>query len=478
MCASLIARFAPRATIGFSAIRGLARRLQKPLCMTLSQIDCVEAEMLGLQYGEAKSQGQGQSQSRYSDWCPQMDFAVANAIDGNSTVGARCGYIGHDESHSPKHYRSLRVEQLAIEYYNTGRLSSGIEPVSVVGGWVGWHDEGGHVRALFRIMTTAAIMGADWGCSSDYYADQLISHTLLSPYQNSPFDLHVGYELDSDDDAENKMGDSGHSDGNGDEDRTGGSNAHRCFYHNHRVRIEQFLNRLHQLSKQQICDYVYDCTRERLRHMCHNRKQDTVLCKDLAHLRTLSMVAAGLGGKVLASIFRCFFFDYRHYSGGLPDLTLIRAYTSNESPGLVDLGKWVGESFDPVLQRELEAKYGASMLQDDDFLGCDMASDSVDRARSLSRKRDAPAPKLKPLSIDDMPNRLILSHDSETVVVQVMLVEVKSSNDRLDARQEDWLNVIDQHGIARVCKFQSSKNKQKNAPQVVEGAAAAAADRE
>jgi hypothetical protein len=33
------------------------------------------------------------------------------------------------------------------------------------------------------------------------------------------------------------------------------------------------------------------------------------------------------------------------------------------------------------------------------------------------------------------------------------MVEVKSSNDRLDPRQEDWLNVIDRHGRARVCKF-------------------------
>ena len=39
------------------------------------------------------------------------------------------------------------------------------------------------------------------------------------------------------------------------------------------------------------------------------------------------------------------------------------------------------------------------------------------------------------------------------------MVEVKSSNERLDPRQEDWLNVMDRHGNARVCKFEQTRKK-------------------
>jgi hypothetical protein len=39
-------------------------------------------------------------------------------------------------------------------------------------------------------------------------------------------------------------------------------------------------------------------------------------------------------------------------------------------------------------------------------------------------------------------------------------VEVKSQNDRLDGRQEDWLNIIDNAGgYARVCKFVGKPKK-------------------
>jgi hypothetical protein len=55
-----------------------------------------------------------------------------------------------------------------------------------------------------------------------------------------------------------------------------------------------------------------------------------------------------------------------------------------------------------------------------------------------------------------LPKRLELVYDDRPVSVECVMVEVKSSNDRLDPRQEDWLNVIDRHGRARVCKFTST----------------------
>jgi len=46
-------------------------------------------------------------------------------------------------------------------------------------------------------------------------------------------------------------------------------------------------------------------------------------------------------------------------------------------------------------------------------------------------------------------------------MVEIMFVEVKSANDRLDARQEDWLNVLDGVCNARVCKFEKTKVQKK-----------------
>jgi hypothetical protein len=43
-----------------------------------------------------------------------------------------------------------------------------------------------------------------------------------------------------------------------------------------------------------------------------------------------------------------------------------------------------------------------------------------------------------------------------------MFVEVKSHSDRLDSRQEDWLNILDLHGNARVCKFEKAPKQNKN----------------
>ena len=60
-----------------------------------------------------------------------------------------------------------------------------------------------------------------------------------------------------------------------------------------------------------------------------------------------------------------------------------------------------------------------------------------------------------------MPEKLSLSHNSRVVKVECMFVEVKSQNDRLDARQEDWLNILDRFGNARVCKFEKAPKHNK-----------------
>jgi hypothetical protein len=65
-------------------------------------------------------------------------------------------------------------------------------------------------------------------------------------------------------------------------------------------------------------------------------------------------------------------------------------------------------------------------------------------------------------SLPELPARLVLSQNERAIEVQCMFVEVKSQNDRLDGRQEDWLNVLDRVGNARVCKFANAQKPKKN----------------
>lgn len=191
------------------------------------------------------------------------------------------------------------------------------------------------------------------------------------------------------------------------------------------------------------------------------RQKDPVLERDLQQLRTLSLLAVGLGGKQLSSIFRCFFFDYRHYSGGLADLTMVRALFDGSTEH-VDLSEWIGEGFS-------NDNVAASILDDDEFLGCSKVGDSGSRnfrhqqsKSTLLTASQAQAGQRKSDTI--MPQKLLLSHNGRKVNVECMLVEVKSSNDRLDQRQEDWLNILDQNGNARVCKFTARKARDDKKP--------------
>ena len=171
---------------------------------------------------------------------------------------------------------------------------------------------------------------------------------------------------------------------------------------------------------------------------------------------------------MLASVFRCLFFDYRHYSGGLPDLTLFRAI--NENGELVDLGEWVGETFSAEYQDAVNAERAASILgdRDEEFLGCAKVGDSGSRGTSrwgrTTRRVVSSLPSADGASESgpkdlSMPDRLILEHNGKLVKVECMCVEVKSQNDRLDPRQEDWLNILSLHGNARVCKFEKPKKE-------------------
>jgi hypothetical protein len=462
-CEDIIGRVVHSSSIAFSAIRGIARRLKRPLCDTLGDLSCLEASELGLRLDNV-SQGEKEEKASktYSDWTPPTDYTVANAIVNEETeAGGRCAFVGFEEEGiTSGNATSLNVEQLALEFYNTGRLPISEDPNIVVGGWVGWHDEGKKIRALFRILCSASLLGMDWGCANslaDGRKRKGHSTIHLSPYQGAPFDLHVGFELRPT-----------LAEGAEAETSLTPSNS---FYFRRRATIETFLGRLAKLKGQELCDLVHDSVASRLRYVTAHKRKDPSIERDLKQVRTLSFMAAGCGGTLLAAVFRCFLFDYRHYSGGLPDLTLVRSvYDDARSipDGLVDLGDWIGEGFHQQRQEEREAQRTAAMLADgdDEFLGCSKMGDSGGQSRfNRSRSTQSLNAQARILSMDDLPNKLELVHAGRQVKVECMMVEVKSSNDRLDPRQEDWLNVLDRYGNARVCKFEdSSKFNKKRKP--------------
>lgn len=346
----------------------------------------------------------------------------------------------------------LRIQPLKVLFFLkdfSGRLPNRSDESGSgnVGGWVGWHDEGGKIRALFRILSSETL-GMDCEISNKAPCTPESSSIFLTPYQGAPFDLHVGAQVTA----------------------PCGKVEGRGFYMRRKNTVKSFLSKLSRLNCEELSNLVYDCIATRLEHAKASDHVDSALERDVENVRTFSFLAAGFGGLQLANAMRCLFFDYRHYSGGLPDLLLCRAtYKVEPEAGgeaeFVDLGDWVGETFSIEYQAAIKSERAAKMLEDrdDDFLGCSKVGDSGGRAGSNRFRRAsarAPGPTMRidaqkdePKKGLEMPERLIFSHRDRRIVPECMFVEVKSHNDRLDARQEDWLNILDMNGNARVCKF-------------------------
>ena len=126
------------------------------------------------------------------------------------------------------------------------------------------------------------------------------------------------------------------------------------------------------MDVQGICDFVFETIIGQYKAARQHRRctNDVLFARDMKQIRTLSLLAVGFGGKMLAAIFRCLCFDYRHYSAVLPDLLIVRAtYISPEgrdcfTGDFVDLKKWVGEGFECEV-----GKSGMLADMDDDCLG-------------------------------------------------------------------------------------------------------------
>ncbi len=438
-CRSLLGDAAISCSIPFSSIRNLARRLKAPLIRTMDGIPNAEMRTLQIRLDNVNSDSDDlASCTSYRDWSAKTDLSIANALSNDrneSAAGKRCAFVGwesFDGDNYSENTRSLNVEELALEEYNAGRLPNADDETNMWrGNWEGWHDEGGHARKLFRIIFLQLVLEE---CTD--------ATTFLTPYQQSPHDLHVGYQKVESGERKEVSSIPG-------------------FYERRYDSIETFLSKLSRQTDQELSDLVHECIKTRWDSHANDesRVKDLPLMKDVIETRTLSMIAAGIGGKALAAMFRAFAFDYRHYSGGLPDLLLTRARHLSSADSaenhFVDLGEWVGEAFckDHIEEEKMNRSIGMLADRDDDFLGCSKQADAISsRSKFSSLKR-----RQKISVLPEFPDKLQLIHNHTPVKVECMFVEVKSSNDRLDSRQEDWLNIIDRFGSARVCKFGSKK---------------------
>ena len=170
------------------------------------------------------------------------------------------------------------------------------------------------------------------------------------------------------------------------------------------------------------------------------------------------MIAAALGPAALGRIFRTLCFDYRHWSGGLPDLFLVRAKDSSEH--IKHLADWIGEGFTQESIGEQNVQRYISLLaeRDDEFLGQPKNADGFSSQQFTSRKKKGPATRAE---LPVFPDKLQFTQQEKRIKAECMFVEVKSANDRLSERQEDWLSILENCAIARVCKFTSSSSDSK-----------------
>lgn len=424
--------FSRQGSIPFSFIRKLSKRIKMPLTKIIDEGWNLEMLELGIRLWK--------EDESVNEWTPAIDESIANAItqDSSNKPGGRCSFIGHENNDEQCH-RALNVEELAMQEYSIGHLpvdKSHVLNKYFTGGWKGWHAEGFHVRLLFRLLCTEDLLGFtpkdDELITLEHYS------VFLNPYQRSPLDLHVAHGILSPSEDSQTI-------------------VVRSFYERRKRCIEDLLGKVSQLSAQGLSDMVYDSISKRVAfHERKGRKPslDPVLCKDIRELRILSMVAGGFGGKLMSCMFRCLCYDYRHYGAGLPDLLLVRVLKSENKqnpPSLLDLNEWIGQEIVDSLSGTMTI---SSSNGDDEFLG-----GVINEKQILSVKK--PQQKRSDDSLIDikLPDRLNLTHGESEVLIQCLFVEVKSANDSLDERQEDWLNILDRFGYARLCKFKSSNSQ-------------------
>lgn len=156
LCEKIIQEEGTRASIPFSTLRNLAKRLKCPLVDTMKDVWNCEMIELNIRLANSslsksptqsssdekkssKSEKESKVKHSYCDWTPDTDHSVAHST--KSELGGRCSFVGWEEENQNNiTHRSLNVEELALEEYASGRLPKEHmkEELDNSGGWIGW----------------------------------------------------------------------------------------------------------------------------------------------------------------------------------------------------------------------------------------------------------------------------------------------------------------------------------------------------
>ncbi len=272
-------------SLPFCFIRKLSRRIKIPLTSIISEACSVEVKELGIRLmNSPNSQYRGGVKEK--EWTPTIDTAIANPIPNDSQIGniKRCAFVGDDDNGGLAYVRSLNVEELAIVEYASGRLpvdvSRGQDPLKCTsavhgGGWKGWHAEGFHVRALFRILCMEPLLGYNFDCDAKHSSTLRIEQKtiFLHRYQGVPLDLHVAHVI--------LQGDGG------------SAKAARSFYERRRNYLQSFLFSLQAMSPQQLSDLVHTTIinkKDRAESRGIKLSGNQSIYRDLQDIKILSMI--------------------------------------------------------------------------------------------------------------------------------------------------------------------------------------------
>eukprot|EP01041_Mallomonas_annulata_P006579 gene6579-13309_t len=325
------------------------------------------------------------------------------------------------------------------------------------GGWKGWHCEGSPLRSLFGLLMWDVLFMTVTG------NDMVRCTTFITPYQDAPLDLG----------------------------QPGGS-----FYRNRKDAIDNKLSWLSTACVQNLLDAVGSSYRTHFRQKCCAVRWSHPMA-------TLQAIAVCLGGKALATVFRMLAVDYSYFSGGAPDLLMVRASrkkksqsngTPSQSREYLDLGVWLGEGWEGLGRQNRDA------MDYDDILGARTLSDSPSSKPNGDSRLFLPFDSSEPLVTeennvdddnDDATQEAVVSspkqrldpflcnatdltlHDDGMIIqgtssssssspfssdweyeYEAMLVEVKGPTDSLSPKQLLWLQTLCHHGVnALVCSI-------------------------
>jgi hypothetical protein len=249
-------------TLGFSTLREITQRLKTPFATLLFNTQVVEAAMLGMReqkdFSLSEPTTASTSARKTNEWEPRVDSSVANSLTDATTAarGTRTAFVNYEDNDSEgkevSQSRSMNVEEYAKDLYKTGRLPVSGDDECGGGGWEGWADDEGRVlRTLFRIICGAPIFGADFGCQRMMATDPMRSSIFLTPYQQTPYDLHVAYQkFENRSNAFSKL-----------------DSRRNSFYQRRYSLIVALRERLSRLNGQELSDAVFDSVTSRLHYL-------------------------------------------------------------------------------------------------------------------------------------------------------------------------------------------------------------------